>query len=147
MTAWATQPLAKAAAARAVGSTIFPISFRKYLASKAAGSAICLAVVAEEAGANKRMLYYHVGNKEDLYLAVLEGTYEKIRAEERTLKGCYMGSCVPRRDIDRYLALHAAGRLPVDRLVTGHLTLDQINEGFDRLARGEAIRQIIRMEA
>lgn len=68
-------------------------------------------------------------------------------AEERTLKGCYMGSCVPRRDIDRYLALHAAGRLPVDRLVTGHLTLDQINEGFDRLARGEAIRQIIRMEA
>lgn len=31
--------------------------------------------------------------------------------------------------------------------VTGHLTLDQINEGFDRLARGEAIRQIIRMEA
>jgi alcohol dehydrogenase len=29
--------------------------------------------------------------------------------------------------------------------VTGHLTLDQINEGFDRLARGEAIRQIIRM--
>lgn len=67
-------------------------------------------------------------------------------AEERTLKGCYMGSCVPRRDID-HLALHAAGRLPVDRLVTGHLTLDQINEGFDRLARGEAIRQIIRMEA
>jgi alcohol dehydrogenase len=47
--------------------------------------------------------------------------------------------------IGRYLALHAAGRLPVERLVTGHLTLDQINEGFDRLARGEAIRQIIRM--
>jgi AcrR family transcriptional regulator len=41
--------------------------------------------IATEAGANKRMLYYHVGNKEDLYLAVLEGAYEKIRAEERTL--------------------------------------------------------------
>lgn len=41
--------------------------------------------IAEEAGANKRMLYYHVGNKEDLYLAVLEGAYEAIRAEERTL--------------------------------------------------------------
>lgn len=68
-------------------------------------------------------------------------------AEERTLKGSYMGSCIPRRDIGRYLALHAAGKLPVDKLVTGHLTLDQINEGFDRLARGEAIRQIIRMEA
>lgn len=68
-------------------------------------------------------------------------------AEERTLKGSYMGSCIPRRDIGRYLALHAAGKLPVDKLVTGYLTLDQINEGFDRLARGEAIRQIIRMEA
>ncbi|HWN48955.1 MAG TPA: TetR/AcrR family transcriptional regulator, partial [Xanthobacteraceae bacterium] len=29
--------------------------------------------------------YYHVGNKEDLYLAVLEGAYEQIRVEERGL--------------------------------------------------------------
>ena len=41
--------------------------------------------IAANAGANKRMLYYHVGNKEDLYLAVLEGAYEKIRGEERGL--------------------------------------------------------------
>ena len=41
--------------------------------------------IAKKAGANKRMLYYHVGNKEDLYLEVLEGAYEKIRAEERGL--------------------------------------------------------------
>ena len=41
--------------------------------------------IAAEAGANKRMLYYHVGNKDALYLAVLEAAYEKIRAEERTL--------------------------------------------------------------
>jgi len=41
--------------------------------------------IATKAGANKRMLYYHVGNKEDLYLAVLEGAYEKIRSEERGL--------------------------------------------------------------
>jgi len=41
--------------------------------------------IAANAGANKRMLYYHVGNKENLYLAVLEGAYEKIRAEERAL--------------------------------------------------------------
>jgi AcrR family transcriptional regulator len=31
------------------------------------------------------MLYYHVGKKDDLYLAVLEGAYEKIRVEERGL--------------------------------------------------------------
>src|SRR5207247_4530780 len=41
--------------------------------------------IAANAGANKRMLYYHIGKKDDLYLAVLEGAYEKIRAEERGL--------------------------------------------------------------
>src|SRR5205807_8416807 len=41
--------------------------------------------IAAKAGANKRMLYYHVGKKDDLYLEVLEGAYEKIRAEERGL--------------------------------------------------------------
>jgi AcrR family transcriptional regulator len=41
--------------------------------------------IAAKAGANKRMLYYHVGKKDDLYLAVLEAAYEKIRAEERGL--------------------------------------------------------------
>ena len=69
----------------------------------------------------------------------------QLVAEERTLKGSYMGSCIPRRDVPRYMALYDAGRLPVEKLITGYVTLDDINEGFDRLARGEAIRQIIRM--
>lgn len=63
--------------------------------------------------------------------------------EERTLKGSYMGSSVPSRDIPRYIALYRAGRLPVDRLLTHRLTLGTINEGFDRLREGEAIRQIV----
>lgn len=41
--------------------------------------------IAKVAGANKRMLYYHVGDKEALYLAVLEGAYAHIRAAERKL--------------------------------------------------------------
>jgi AcrR family transcriptional regulator len=41
--------------------------------------------IAAAAGANKRMLYYHVGNKEELYLAVLERAYEAIRSAEREL--------------------------------------------------------------
>lgn len=64
-------------------------------------------------------------------------------AEERTLKGSYLGSAVPARDIPHYIALYRAGRLPVDKLITHRLTLDQINEGFDRLAAGEAVRQVI----
>jgi len=64
-------------------------------------------------------------------------------AEERTLKGSYLGSAVPARDIPRYIELFKAGRLPVDKLITHRLKLDQINEGFDRLASGEAVRQVI----
>jgi alcohol dehydrogenase len=64
-------------------------------------------------------------------------------AEERTLKGSYLGSAVPARDIPHYISLFKAGRLPVDKLITHRLKLDQINEGFDRLAAGEAVRQVI----
>jgi AcrR family transcriptional regulator len=41
--------------------------------------------IALEAGANKRMLYYYFGNKDDLFLAVLEYTYEHIRNAEKSL--------------------------------------------------------------
>jgi len=64
-------------------------------------------------------------------------------AEERTVKGSYMGSAVPSRDLPRYIALYQAGRLPVDRLLTHRLRLDEINQGFDRLAGGEAVRQVV----
>jgi alcohol dehydrogenase len=66
-----------------------------------------------------------------------------IVAEERTIKGSYMGSCVPRRDIPRYIGMYQAGILPVDKLHTHTLRLEEINEGFDRLAQAQAVRQII----
>ncbi|VTU30571.1 Putative alcohol dehydrogenase D [Variovorax sp. SRS16] len=64
-------------------------------------------------------------------------------AEERTLKGSYIGTCVPSRDIPRYIALYQQGRLPVDKLLTGRLRLDEINHGFDLLHEGKAIRQVV----
>ncbi|WP_417545239.1 zinc-dependent alcohol dehydrogenase family protein [Marinobacter sp.] len=64
-------------------------------------------------------------------------------AEERTLKGSYVGSCVPVRDVARYVTLFRQGKLPVDKLLSGTLTLDQINEGFDNLASGKAVRQVV----
>jgi alcohol dehydrogenase len=64
-------------------------------------------------------------------------------AEERTVMGSYIGSCVPTRDIPRYVGLYQRGRLPVDRLMSGVLTLEEINEGFDRLHEGKAVRQVV----
>ena len=71
----------------------------------------------------------------------------QLVAEERTVKGSYIGSCVPARDVPRYVALYQAGKLPVNRLMSGTLALDEINEGFDRLHEGRAVRQVIEFPA
>jgi alcohol dehydrogenase len=63
--------------------------------------------------------------------------------EERTVKGSYIGTCVPTRDLPRYVEMYRRGRLPVDRLMSGRLRLEEINEGFDRLHEGKAVRQVI----
>lgn len=67
-------------------------------------------------------------------------------AEERTIKGSYVGSCVPSRDVPRFIAMYKAGVLPVDKLLSERIRLDDINSALDRLARGESIRQVIMMD-
>ncbi len=64
-------------------------------------------------------------------------------AEEKTLRGCYLGSTVPARDIPRFVELYRAGLLPVERLLTHRLRLEELNQGFDRLAGGHAVRQAV----
>lgn len=64
-------------------------------------------------------------------------------AEERTVKGSYIGACVPARDIPRFIELYQRGKLPVDRLMSGRMKLEEINEGFDLLHEGKAVRQVI----
>ena len=68
--------------------------------------------------------------------------YEMVSREIR-LEGSYMGSCIPARDIPMYLDFYRQGRLPVNRLRSGTLGLGEINLGFDRLADGAVIRQIL----
>jgi len=75
--------------------------------------------------------------------AALPVNVVSLVAEERTLKGSYIGTCVPVRDIPRYIALYRSGRLPIDKLMSGRLKLDEINLGFDRLRAGAVVRQII----
>lgn len=63
--------------------------------------------------------------------------------EERTVRGSYMGSSVPARDVPRLIALHRAGQFPVDRLLTHELALEEINEALDCLADGGGVRQVV----
>jgi alcohol dehydrogenase len=63
--------------------------------------------------------------------------------DDRCIRGSFMGSCVPNRDIPLFIDLYRSGRLPVNRLRSGTVSLETINEGFDRLARGETVRDIL----
>jgi alcohol dehydrogenase len=64
-------------------------------------------------------------------------------AQEKTIKGSYLGSCVVDRDIPRYIDLFRRGTLPVDRLISRRIRLEDLNEAFDRLADGTEVRQVI----
>lgn len=64
-------------------------------------------------------------------------------AEGRSLIGSYLGSAVPSHDIPHFVGLWRSGRLPVEKLVTSTISLDEINTGMDQLADGHAVRQLI----
>ncbi len=67
----------------------------------------------------------------------------RLVAEERTIKGSYIGTSVPVRDLPRYISMFRQGKLAVDKLLTGRLKFEDINEGFDQMAQGKAVRQVI----
>lgn len=71
----------------------------------------------------------------------LPGTH--LVAEERTVKGSYVGSCVPARDIPRFISLYQQGLLPVDRLMSERIGFADMNSAFDKLADGATVRQIL----
>lgn len=64
-------------------------------------------------------------------------------AEERTVRGSYIGSCVPIRDVPRYIELYQRGLLPVDRLMSERIGFDDLNVALDRLTGGDTVRQIL----
>ncbi|MDQ7878578.1 alcohol dehydrogenase catalytic domain-containing protein [Microbacterium sp. QXD-8] len=69
-----------------------------------------------------------------------------LTAEARTIVGSYLGSAVPSRDIPRYVELWRAGRLPLERLVSSRIGLDDLDAAMDRLAAGGELRQLITFE-
>jgi alcohol dehydrogenase len=64
-------------------------------------------------------------------------------ADEKTIRGSYLGSCVPSRDIPRYIRLFQRGLLPVERLLTSEFSLDDINAGFDQLREAKLLRGLV----
>jgi alcohol dehydrogenase len=69
--------------------------------------------------------------------------HSSLVVDEKSIRGSYMGSCVPERDVPIFIELYKQGRLPIDRLKSGTIPLEDINAGFDRLADVAAVRQIV----
>ncbi|MFI1917134.1 alcohol dehydrogenase catalytic domain-containing protein [Nocardia sp. NPDC020380] len=64
-------------------------------------------------------------------------------AQGRSIVGSYLGSAVPARDIPEYVRMWREGTLPVERLISSRIRLEDINKGMDELAAGHALRQVI----
>lgn len=75
--------------------------------------------------------------------AVLSLPATTIPRMERRVLGSIYGSSKPERDFPRTLALYRAGRLPLDRLVTQRLPLEEAERGFELMHSGDAVRVVL----
>ncbi len=62
---------------------------------------------------------------------------------EKTAKGCYYGSCDPKRDIPVFLDLWRAGRLDLEGLISQTAKLDDVNGAFEDMEAGKVIRTVL----
>lgn len=67
-------------------------------------------------------------------------------AEGRTIIGSYLGSALPERDIPKLADLWRLGRLPLEKLISSTISLEDVNDGMEELAEGRSIRQIIQLD-
>lgn len=72
----------------------------------------------------------------------LQINWQALRRDRKIL-GSYMGSNRFRLDMPRLVEFYLQGRLHLDALISGHIGLDRINEGFDDLRAGAVVRNLV----
>jgi S-(hydroxymethyl)mycothiol dehydrogenase len=60
-----------------------------------------------------------------------------------TLKSSWYGDCLPTRDFPMLVDLHLQGRLPLEKFVSETIALDDIEEAFAKMQRGEVLRSVV----
>jgi AcrR family transcriptional regulator len=93
--------------------------------------------IAERAGINKRMLYVYIGNKEALWLAVLERVYEAMRLEERQLKTHHLS---PQKGVEALVRFNFRYHVDHPEFVT--LVNDENLQSGRNLARSERVQEM-----
>ncbi|MCP3935390.1 MAG: Zn-dependent alcohol dehydrogenase [Actinomycetia bacterium] len=66
-----------------------------------------------------------------------------IAMQEKSIKGSMMGSNAFRVDMPRYVDMYLDGRLMLDEMISGVIALEDINEGYEWMKRGEATRTVV----
>jgi S-(hydroxymethyl)mycothiol dehydrogenase len=59
------------------------------------------------------------------------------------LKPSWYGDCLPSRDFPMLIDLYLSGRLDLDRFVSETITLDDVEDAFDKMERGEVLRSVV----
>jgi S-(hydroxymethyl)mycothiol dehydrogenase len=59
------------------------------------------------------------------------------------LKSSWYGDCLPSRDFPLLTELYLQGRLDLDSFVTEEIALDQVEEAFARMHRGDVLRSVV----
>jgi Zn-dependent alcohol dehydrogenase len=62
---------------------------------------------------------------------------------ERVIRGSSVGSLRPLVDIPRYIGMYLRGQLLLEPLVSARIRLDDVNEGFAAMLRGEVARTVV----
>ena len=60
-----------------------------------------------------------------------------------TLKSSWYGDCLPTRDFPLFIDLYLQGRLDLDRFVSEEIALDDVEEAFHKMERGEVLRSVV----
>ena len=75
--------------------------------------------------------------------AVLSLPAVTIPRMERRVLGSIYGSTKPERDFSHTLDLFRQGRLPLDRLISHRLPLEEVEQGFELMHSGDAVRVVL----
>ncbi len=60
-----------------------------------------------------------------------------------SLKSSWYGDCLPTRDFPMFIDLYMQGRLDLDRFVSETIALDEVEEAFHKMERGEVLRSVV----
>ena len=77
--------------------------------------------------------------------AVLELPLIDVFGRGGSLKSSWYGDCLPSRDFPMLVDLHLQGRLPLEKFVSETISLDEVEDAFAKMHRGEVLRSVVKL--